>query len=185
MNKEEMLAIVKEKITERRYIHTLGVVETAIELAKNCEADPYKAEVAAIFHDYAKFRDTREMEEIIHQVEEISKDLLQYHTELWHAPVGAYLVKKEVGITDAEILDAIRYHTTGRVGMSSLEKVVYLADYIEPGRQFVGVDEVRRLAKEDIDRALKKAMENTIYFLQAKKQVVYPLTIAAYQDLIK
>ena len=104
------------------------------------------------------------------EVEDIPKDLLDYHHELWHAPAGAYLVQQEVGITDAEILDAIRYHTTGRVGMTLLEKVIYLADYIEPGRKFPGVDEVRQLAKHNLNQAVCQALENTIYFLERQKQ---------------
>ena len=148
MNREEALALVREQITERRYIHTLGVVESAIELAGQYGADVKKAELAAIFHDYAKFRPKEEMEQIIIS-EKMAPDLLAYNTELWHAPVGAYLVEKEAGITDQEILDAIAYHTSGRVGMSLLDKIIYLADYIEPGRSFPGVAEVRLTAKEN------------------------------------
>lgn len=183
MNKDEMLAIVRQQLTEQRYIHTLRVMETAIQLADRFGADPIKAEIAAIFHDYAKFRDKEEMADLIRQVEVIPKDLLDYHHELWHAPVGAYLVEQEVGIRDAEVLEAIRYHTTGRVGMSVLEKVIYLADYIEPGRQFPGVEEVRDLAKNNLDHAVRKALENTIHFLKSKQQQVYPLTELAYLDL--
>ncbi|MCP6368247.1 bis(5'-nucleosyl)-tetraphosphatase (symmetrical) YqeK, partial [Klebsiella pneumoniae] len=82
-------------------------------------------------------------------------------TELWHAPVGAFLVRNEVGITDKEVLDAIAYHTSGRPGMTLLEKIVYVADYIEPGRRFPGVDEVRELAKKDLNAALIQSLKNT------------------------
>src|SRR5690606_19038212 len=136
-----------------------------------------------IFHDYAKFRDKQEMANIIRLADDIPKDLLNYHHELWHAPVGAYLVKQEVGISDNETLDAIRYHTTGRVGMTRLEKVIYLADYIEPGRKFPRVEEVRHLAKQNLDHAVKLALLNTIRFLEGQKLMVYPLTKLAYQDL--
>lgn len=183
MNKEEMLTVIRQQMTEGRYIHTLGVVDTAVKLAERFGADSHKAEVAALFHDYAKFRDKKEMAEIIRQVEGIPKDLLNYHHELWHAPVGAYLVQQEVGITDPEILDAICYHTTGRVKMTLLEKVVFLADYIEPGRKFSGVEDVRKLANQNLNQAVKQALENTIHFLEGQKQVVYPLTKLAYEDL--
>jgi predicted HD superfamily hydrolase involved in NAD metabolism len=183
MNREEMLEAVKKQITEHRYQHTLGVVETSIQLAERYGADPKKAEIAAIFHDYAKFRDPDEMAEIIRATPTIADDLLEYHRELWHAPVGAYLVQQEAGITDEEILDAIRYHTTGRAGMSILEKVVCLADYIEPGRHFPGVDEVRHLAQKDLNKALAQSLLNTIKFLEKKGQKVYPLTKAAYEDV--
>lgn len=183
MNKEKMLQIVKKQLTEQRYQHTLGVVQTAVQLAKRYGADQKKAEVAAIFHDYAKFRKVEEMAEIIRMSFDIPKDLLEYDKELWHAPVGAYLIKHEVGITDEEVLDAIRFHTTGRVGMSRLEKVVCLADYIEPGRHFLGVEDVRKTAEQDLNQALAQSLYNTILFLEKKKQKVYPLTKAAYEDL--
>ncbi len=145
MNRNEALQLVKVQITEKRYVHTLGVAESAALLAKRFGADVKKAELAAIFHDYAKFRSKDEMKQIIVS-QNMAKELLDFHSELWHAPVGAYLVEHEAGITDRDILDAIAYHTTGRIGMTVLEKVVYLADYIEPGRSFPGVDEVRELA---------------------------------------
>lgn len=181
--KAEMLQAVREKLTEKRYLHTLGVVEAAVQLADRYGADSKKAEIAAIFHDYAKFRDESEMAKIIKENEQISSGLLDYHKELWHAPVGAYLVQKEIGIVDEEILNAIRFHTTGRPNMSTLEKVVCLADYIEPGRQFPGVEEVRELAKSSLDQALAISLLNTICYLEKQGQTVYPLTVDAYRFL--
>jgi predicted HD superfamily hydrolase involved in NAD metabolism len=183
MERHEALAIVKKQLTEHRYQHTVGVMETAIELAERYGADEKKAELAAIFHDYAKFRPKEEMKQIILE-QNMPKDLLLYNTELWHAPVGAYLVEKEVGIKDDEILDAIRYHTSGRANMTLLEKVIYLADYIEPGRIFPGVEEVRELAKQDLNIALVKALQNTIQFLMKKNQAIYPDTFFTYNSLI-
>lgn len=184
MERDAALKIVKEQLTEHRYQHTIGVMETAVALAKQYGADEKKAELAAIFHDYAKFRPKAEMKAII-LAEGYPEDLLQYNAELWHAPVGAYLVHKEAGITDQEILDAIRYHTSGRPGMSLLEKIIYLADYIEPGRNFPGVDEVRALAKDSLEEALIKAVQNTILFLMKKNQPVYPDSFQTYNDLVK
>jgi predicted HD superfamily hydrolase involved in NAD metabolism len=183
MEREEALKIVKEQLTDHRYQHTLGVVETAITLAKKYGADEKKAETAAIFHDYAKFRPKDEMRQIILN-QNFPQDLLHYHAELWHAPAGAYLVEREAGIKNKEVLDAIRYHTSGRPGMTLLEKVIYLADYIEPGRHFPGVDEVRALAKENLDKALIQAVKNTILFLMKKNQPVYPDSFLTYNDLI-
>lgn len=184
MERDAALKIVKEQLTEHRYQHTIGVMETAVALAKHYGADEKKAELAAIFHDYAKFRPKAEMKAII-IAEGYPEDLLQYNAELWHAPVGAFLVQKEAGITDQEILDAIRYHTSGRPGMSLLEKIIYLADYIEPGRNFPGVDEVRAIAKDNLEEALIKAVQNTILFLMKKNQPVYPESFQTYNDLVK
>lgn len=167
MKRDEALACVKEQLTEQRYTHTVGVMETAVKLAERFGADVKKAETAAIFHDYAKFRPKEEMKQIILD-ENKSLEVLDFHHELWHAPAGASLVKTEVGITDEDVLSAIRYHTSGRPGMTLLEKIIYVADYIEPGRLFPGVDEVRALAEENLDLALIQALKNTITFLLKK-----------------
>jgi len=183
MDREKALKIVKPQLTEHRYQHTLGVMETAIILAKQYGADPKKAELAAIFHDYAKFRPKNEMKQII--VEQgMNPLLLQFNSELWHAPVGAYLIEKEAGITDPEVLDAVRFHTSGRKGMTILEQVIYLADYIEPGRHFPGVEDVRDLAKINLIDALIASIKNTIIFLLKKNQPVFPDTIETYNHLI-
>ncbi|MFX3624466.1 MAG: bis(5'-nucleosyl)-tetraphosphatase (symmetrical) YqeK [Ectobacillus sp.] len=184
MEREQALKIVRAQMHEKRYIHTLGVMETAIELARLYGVDEKKAELAAIFHDYAKCRPVSEMEEIIKR-ENMPKDLLEHNKELWHAPVGAYLVEKEAGITDPDILQAITYHTSGHEKMTMLDKVIYVADYIEPGRKFPGVDEVRNLARKDINKALLQAVSNTIRFLMDKNQMIYPLTFHTYNALIK
>lgn len=182
MNREKALRIVREQLTERRYIHTIGVMDTSIELAKKYGVDENKAELAAIFHDYAKFRDKEEMRNIILE-QNLPQDLLQHHDELWHAPVGAFLVEKEVGITDKDVLEAIKCHTSGKINMTMLDKVLYVADYIEPGRDFPGVEEVRESAKASLDIAMIQAMKNTISFLLKRNQPVYPDTFHAYNDM--
>jgi predicted HD superfamily hydrolase involved in NAD metabolism len=183
MDRQKALNIVKEQLTDHRYIHTCGVMETAVLLARQYGADEKKAETAAIFHDYAKFRDKDEMKKLI-ESEGLSKDLLEYNSELWHAPVGALLVEREVGIHDVQVLDAIRFHTSGSNHMSTLDKVIYLADYIEPNRLFPGVEEVRRLAEESLDKAIIKALQNTIVFLMKKNQAIYPDTFRFYNKLV-
>ncbi|PLR85872.1 phosphohydrolase [Bacillus canaveralius] len=183
MDRKKALELVKIQLTEHRYKHTIGVMETAIQLARQYGADVKKAELAAIFHDYAKFRPKDEMKHII-IAEKMPADLLAYSSELWHAPVGAFLVAKEAGITDPEILDAIRYHTSGRAGMTPLEKIIYIADYIEPGRQFPGVDEVRELAETDLEQALVRSVQNSLVFLIKQNQPVYPQTLMTYNDLV-
>jgi predicted HD superfamily hydrolase involved in NAD metabolism len=183
MEREKALALVKEHLTDHRYEHTIGVMETAIVLARLYGADVKKAETAAIFHDYAKFRSKDEMKQIIIE-QNMTKELLIHSPELWHAPVGAYLAEKEAGIKDKEILDAIRYHTSGRENMTLLDKVIYVADYIEPGRIFPGADEVRELAKNDLNKALIVSMKNTILFLLKKNQPIYPQTLKSYNFLV-
>lgn len=184
MNREELLSKVKEQMTDHRFIHTLGVASTAVALAERFGADIRKAELAGLLHDFCKFWDKGRMRDIIEKEPAIPNELLGYDKELWHAPVGAMVVRQELGIKDQEILDAISYHTSGRPGMSKLEKILWLADYIEPGRQFPGVDEVRELAQQHLDVALVQALGNTISFLVKQKKRIYPLTLQTYNDLV-
>jgi predicted HD superfamily hydrolase involved in NAD metabolism len=183
MNKHKALEIVKKQLTEHRYEHTIGVMNTALDLAKRYGADTEKVQLAAIFHDYAKFRPKEEMKSAI-IARKMPSDLLQYGSELWHAPVGAYLVQQEVGIHDDDVLLAIQSHTSGRVGMTLMEKIIFLADYIEPGRRFAGVDEVRELAGKDLDLAVLQSLANTISFLVSRKQLIYPETLHTYNWLL-
>ncbi|MDL4841473.1 bis(5'-nucleosyl)-tetraphosphatase (symmetrical) YqeK [Aquibacillus rhizosphaerae] len=183
MDRKQALAIVQPHLKQSRFDHTKRVVETAVDLAKFYNEDKQKTEIAAVFHDYAKYRDKDEMERWIIS-EYLPKDLLHYHHELWHGPVGALLIKREVGINDLSILNAIRWHTTGKAGMNKLEKIIFLADYIEPGRDFPGVDKVREQAKADLDLGCWLAAKNTIQFLMSKNQPIYPDTFHAYNDLL-
>lgn len=182
-NREKLMEASRRQMPSSRWEHTLRVVETAAELARITGADPEKADIAAILHDYCKFwPEERQREWILRY--RLPRELLQYNKELWHAPVGAEAVREELGIEDEEVLSAIRSHTTGRPGMTLLEKVIFLADYIEPGRSFPGVEEVRRLAREDLDRAVLKALDNTIVYLVGRRLKVYPLTVITRNDLL-
>lgn len=187
MDLEFLLQATKKQLKPERWEHTLRVVETAKELALQEGADLNSAEIASVLHDYCKFWSKEQMEEWMNKYQ-LPQDLLDYHKEIWHAPVGALVARVEFGIEDPDILQAIASHTVGRPGMSLLEKIVFLADYIEPGRKFPGVEEVRQYAKLDINLAVLKAMNNTITFLLSQNQKVYPLALEAYNymvDLVK
>lgn len=182
-DREALLAQVRAQMNEKRYQHTLGVADSARQLAAKFGADPEKAELAGYLHDYCKCWPIAKMREILVR-HDMPAELLAGDKELWHAFAGAIVIQTELGVTDVEILQAVRYHTTGRVGMSLLEKVVCVADYIEPNRTFPGVENIRQLAQEDLDAALAAALGGTIQFLIEKKQAVYPLTLLAYNDLV-
>ncbi|MFA9558810.1 bis(5'-nucleosyl)-tetraphosphatase (symmetrical) YqeK [Evansella sp. AB-rgal1] len=183
MDEAKALAAVEKSLKRRRYEHTLRVTEEAEVLARRFQVDISKARLAAILHDYAKYRPVEEMRKTV-QSEGLSPLLLHYGDEILHSFVGAYYVSTELGVTDLEILSAIRYHTTGRANMTKLEKVVFLADYIEPGRTFSGVEEVREEARLDLEKACLLSLRNTIMFLVSKQQSVYPETFEAYNELI-
>lgn len=185
MRIEEAQKIVEGILPKKRFDHTLGVVETAKKLAERYHENIEKAALAAMLHDIAKFFSKEDMIEVIKRREDIPDDLLEYHLSLWHAPVGAAHVEEKWGVTDPGILNSIIYHTTGRKNMARLEKIIFLADYIEPGRDFPGVAEAREMASQDLDLGVANALGNTIVFLVSRHQQVYPDTIKAYNDLIE
>jgi len=179
LKREELMQKVQMQMSERRFQHVLGVEETAIALAARYGASTDKASIAALTHDYAKERPDDEFELIIRR-DGYDLALLAYGNAIWHGLVGASMVQRELGITDEEILQAIRIHTTGAKEMSLLDKVIYVADYIEPGRSFPGVKEARELALVDLDEAVAYETQHTLlHLIEAEKQV-YPKTIETY-----
>lgn len=183
MNRDKWLQLVREQLPEKRYAHTVRVAETAVRLAERYGADREKADLAGILHDYAKYWSSEQMKRLMEEDAE-ARDVLAYGRNLWHAHAGALAVEADLGVRDPDILNAIRYHTSGRAGMSLLEKVIWLADYIEPGRRFPGVDTVRELAEKRLEDAMVQALAQTIQFLVQKRRMVYPMTIEAYNDVI-
>ncbi|WP_136606597.1 bis(5'-nucleosyl)-tetraphosphatase (symmetrical) YqeK [Paenibacillus dokdonensis] len=182
--REELIKSVSEQMPAMRWQHTQGVMESSVKLAGLYGADPVKAERAAILHDVAKYWPVKQMELVIRE-NDLSKDLLFYDKSLWHAEVGAFVAKRDYGVEDPEILDAIKYHTSGRIGMTLMDKVVCLADYIEPGRDFPGVNNIRELAHHSLEEGLIAGFDSTISLLVSRRQIIYPLTVFARNDLIK
>lgn len=182
MNLDNALKIVKSALTKERYEHTVRVVEQAHNLAQLNGVDVKKATVAAALHDYAKNRPVEELKFWIIN-SDLPKDLLNYHHELWHAPVGAKLIAYEHSIDCPEIQSAVRYHTTGRAHMSMLETVVYTADFIEPGRKFPGVEEIREVATEHLVKAAWMISKHTMHYLLNNNSRIYPDSLHTYNDL--
>jgi len=180
----EAKLIIKEKLTKNRYEHTIRVLTTALELGERYRAPMEKIELAAIFHDYSK---NESEDDLIYAINEyhLPKKLLEYNKELWHGPVGAMKIQDLYNINDKEIIHAIYYHTTARVNMGIVEQIIFVADYIEPGRSFPGVDEVREIAKSNLDKAVHKALQNTIIFLMKRNENIYPDSFHAYNELTR
>ena len=165
---EEIRDYLKDNLKPSRYGHTLGVVNTAIKLAEFYGEDKNKAEIAALCHDVAKNMSNDELRKIIDN-ENIILSIDEENTqELWHSIVGPVIARKVFEIEDEEILDAMRWHTTGKEDMTNLEKIIYLADLIEPSRMFEGVDEIRGLAYKNLDSAMLKALTHTTIYLLTK-----------------
>ncbi|MCF0147533.1 MAG: HD domain-containing protein [Clostridium sp.] len=165
---DEMKVYLKNNLIENRYIHVLGVVDTAIRLAKINEVDEKKAEIAALAHDIAKNMTIYELKDILEENNiELSYDE-ENNQELWHSMVGPIVAKDVFGIEDEEILSAMRWHTTGKENMSKLDKVIYMADMIEPNRNFPGVDNLRRETFKDLDNGVLQGLNHTIKYLLNK-----------------
>jgi len=184
MKIKEAELLIQSQLTAKRFEHSLRVAATAKELASLYHEDEKKVELAAILHDYAKDFPTDKLKQLLVKGG-FPEELLLYNQELWHGPVGSYIIKSEHGITDMDILNGVRFHTTGRAGMSKLELIIYVADYIEPGRQFPGVNEVRKIAQSNLSKAAWLVSSNTIQFLLQKNALVYPDTIHVYNDLTR
>lgn len=183
MNLETLREATRRQMSDRRWQHTLGVVDSAIRLAKRYGGDVRRAELAALLHDYAKAWPIDRQAQVIRE-QGMPAELLYHDKELWHAPVGAWAVQEEHGIADEEVLDAIRYHTSGRERMTLLDRIVCLADYIEPGRDYPGVDRIRRLSEQDMTEALIAGFDSTIAYLLEKGSRIFPLTVVARNSLI-
>lgn len=174
---------VRQKMSGKRFEHVLGVEQTAVALAEKYGGSPIKASIAALTHDYAKERSDDEFKQLIRQ-DGFDLSLLEWSNAIWHGVVGARFVQKELGIEDEEILQAISLHTTGAKEMSLLDKIIYVADYIEPGRNFPGVKEARAIAFSDLDAAVAYETEHTLYHLIEKKAPIYPKTIETYNKWV-
>lgn len=181
-SRENLMQKIQMRMSEQRFKHVLGVEETAVALAKKYGASPEKASIAALTHDYAKERPDEEFKMVIVR-DGFDPELLNYNNAIWHGLVGASFVERELGITDAEILHAIRVHTTGAAKMSLLDKIIYVADYIEPGRDFPGVQDARAIAWADLDEAVAFETKHTLAHLLAQEQQIYPKTIETYNYL--
>lgn len=182
-DREQLIGIVSGQMPAKRWKHVEGVMQTAVELARRYGADPVKADLAALLHDLAKFWPVERQEAVIRE-NGLNTELLDHDKQLLHAEVAAFISQRDYGVDDPEVLDAIRYHTSGRVGMTQMDKIVCLADYIEPGREFPGVERIRELAEVSLEEALLAGFDSTISFLLEKKKAIFPLTVLARNDLI-
>lgn len=179
LSREELMKEVSKVLSEKRLKHVLGVEEAAIKLADRYNVNSEKVSIAALTHDYAKEQIDEEMRDMIIS-ENMDLDLLQYGNNIWHGPVGAIMVRKQLGIENEEILDAIRHHTIGSPNMDLVGQIIYVADFIEPGRSFPGVEKARKLAQESLEEAIAFSTIHTIKYLLEKNVRIYPKAIETY-----
>lgn len=170
---------IRNRIGEKRFFHTIRVKDTAIKLAKIHDVDVEKAEVAGFLHDCAKIKDKEELMKAAKENNLLITKEMRKAPQIIHSHLGALFAREFYGIDDEDILNAITYHTTGRANMSDLEKIIFLADYIEPMRNFDGVEMARELANKDLDAAMYFALNNTLKFLVDHDSYIVLETIIA------
>ena len=167
MEYHEILVILATELRPARFRHSRDVSRTAVRLAERWGVDVEKARLAGILHDCARNLKGEELFSTAIKNGLKPGEMERLQPALLHAPLGAIIAERRFGVSDPEILRAIRYHTTGTSQMTMLDKVVYLADYIEPGRSFSGVELVRELAEKDLAAALLAAYDHTILYVVA------------------
>lgn len=186
MDKLEMVEQLKKYLPEKRIIHSLNVAKAAIKLSEIYGADKEKAEIAGILHDSAKYVKFADVEKYCEKYKIELDEMEKNSTALSHSILGAYIAKYEFGIEDKEILSSIRYHTTGKAKMSILEKIIYIADVIEEGRDYPGVENIRELAYGGkLNEAIVGSIDNTITVVLKKKALLHLRTVEARNYYIK
>lgn len=181
---ETYRAILREKLDEYRYVHSINVSETSAELARKYGADEKKAYEAGLLHDIMKNADKEETFALFEKYGEKLTELEKKSPKLWHAIAGSVYCKYELEIDDEDVISAIRYHTTGRAGMTELEKVLFTADFISADRNYNGVEEMREKAQISLDEAMTEGLRFTIDELCNALKPVHPDTIDAYNDIL-
>lgn len=184
-NKEDILNWMKNNLSSKRYKHCLGTAECAENLAKQFGLNPQKAYVAGLLHDCAKCFDNEKLIQIIKNNLQIDENELMNYKTL-HAPVSAYCANNDFGICDDEILSAIRWHTLGNKNMSNFDKIIFLADKIEPQTRDIDFrNKIIEILKEEngLNKALLICYKETIKSLIKRELKICPLTIEIYNNL--
>lgn len=181
--KQNFENLIEQKLKPARYEHSLNVAKSAVELAKLYGADEDKAYICGILHDVMKNATPQEQLDIINKAGIRLTDLEMKNQKLWHAIAGCAYMEHELGISDKEMVDAVKYHTTAKANMTMLEKIIYIADYISADRDYDGVDDMRKKAYENIDLAVLEGTQFSIMELAKKCKAIHPDTLAAYNEM--
>lgn len=179
----EILEKLKATLTPHRYTHTLGVAETAERLAPKCGVDPHRARLAGLLHDCAKSMPLDEMRAlVVASLPDLDDEELETRAIL-HAPAGMVLAQRDYGVRDRAILSAIRKHTVGSGSMSPMDALIYVSDFIEPGREpFPGLEKARKAAEKDIYKAMCVCADLTEKHVRSRGQKVHPRTLALLDE---
>lgn len=182
MSIDDMQRKLKQMLTPKRYQHSLGVMETAAAMARRFGEDEEKARIAGLLHDCAKDIDKAIMVDLCEELGVELDDVKREQRSLIHADLGAKMLETEFDIHDPDIISAVKYHTLGRENMTNLEKILYLADIIEPNRKhFDELDELRGLCEKNLDCAMLCACDRSISYVQRKHKTLHSQTLLTQQ----
>lgn len=184
MNLNDYKEIIKPMISERRYIHCVNVSKEAVFLANKYGADEEKAAIAGMLHDITKEMDNDEQLQIIHDSGIILDNVQKKAPKLWHGITGSLYIKNNLGIDDEDILNSIRYHTTGRAGMSILEKVIFVADFTSDERTYNGVETMREKSRKSLEEAMLYGFRFTFSDLTKRGLAIHPDEIFCYNEIV-
>ena len=176
--------IIRKRLGDYRYQHSVNVSKCAVQLAEKYGADPEKAQIAGILHDVTKETPYPEQLQMMEGYGILLNDVEQAAPKLWHAISGAGFIQHEMGIDDPDILNAVRYHTTARKNMTVLEKVIYIADFISEERDYSGVEEMRKAAKESLEKVMLEGLSFSLCDLSRRKMLIHPDTFEAYNQIL-
>lgn len=188
MTIDQMKEKLSTMLTEHRYVHSIGVMETAERMARTFGINAEKAALAGLLHDCAKQIEKTEQLKLCDALHVPLDEVKRENLALIHAELGAKLAELDFGVTDPDVLSAIKYHTLGRENMTGLEKILYLADIIEPNRkEFEGLRGLRDLCEKNLDEAILYGLELTIAHIERKGRVLHTQTMEAeafYRNLL-
>ncbi|MDI6716682.1 MAG: bis(5'-nucleosyl)-tetraphosphatase (symmetrical) YqeK [Actinomycetota bacterium] len=182
------LELIKEKLRKKvppeLYDHSIRTAEVAVRMAEVFGVDKNKANLAGLLHDYAKSMDGDNLIQLATRMGIEVNPVEMSVPYLLHASVGARLVEEDVGIKDKEIIQSIANHTIGSPAMTKLDKIIYVADMIEPGRPYKGLDPLRRMALDDLDKVFLEAYAHSLDYLIRSKKPIHPLTVEIWNKLV-
>lgn len=181
---EYYISLIKKKLSKKRFEHCINVSRECVKLAKKYNVDPHKAEIAGVLHDITKEEPFKKQMNTIKHFGMIMTEYEKKSPSLWHPISGAAFLKYKLMIKDKDIINAVRYHTTGRPNMSMLEKIVFLSDAISSERNYKGVSYLRDLAYRDINEALAENVALNLKKLTELKLFIEPNSIMLYNEAI-
>ena len=184
MELKQAKELVRSRLSDKRYEHTINVKKMAVKLAKHYGTDPEQAALAALLHDAAKELPKDEMRAIMQAHPEYAQGGEARPTPVWHGICAAILARTEWGVTDEAVLSAIACHTAGKAGMTQLDKILYLADMTSAERDWPGVEKLRKLELKDLDAAMLAALKQTNDFVLSQGKPLDPMSKAAYEDIL-